>query len=293
DGDVDEEDPLPAEPVDDRTADQPSGGCADAAERAPDPERLVPLGSLLEGGGDDRERTRGHDRGPDPLEGTRPNQRLIRPGEPTEKRGEREEDEADHEHSAAPEQIGRPAAEQEQAGKGERVGADHPLQPLGRETEIVLDRGQRDRHDRRIEDDHEEGAAEQRQRPPAAGIGLGWGVGILQLLGHLDFLSDWLLRRGSWSRDVRGKRFGWRRMQARVLGRRRTARSWSSALVIGPPSVPATSGAEWTALLERAFDLRCARGFRPVTAATLLAREYQLRRPARVVVDGGGASSLG
>src|SRR5262249_43828555 len=72
DGDVDEEDPLPAEAVDDRAADQPGGRRADAAERAPNPECLVALGSLLEGGGDDRDRGRGHDRGPDPLEGAPP-----------------------------------------------------------------------------------------------------------------------------------------------------------------------------------------------------------------------------
>src|SRR5215831_10112922 len=48
DGDVDEEDPRPAEAVDDRTSDQPGGGRADAAERAPDPKRLVALGPLLE-----------------------------------------------------------------------------------------------------------------------------------------------------------------------------------------------------------------------------------------------------
>src|SRR5262249_56572682 len=90
-GDVDEEDPPPAEALDDRAADQPGGGRPDPAERAPDPERLVALGPLLEGGGDDRERRRGHDRGPDPLEGTRPDQRLVRPGKPTEQRREREQ----------------------------------------------------------------------------------------------------------------------------------------------------------------------------------------------------------
>src|SRR5262249_29523747 len=56
DGDVDEEDPLPAEAVDDRTPDQPGRRRPDPAQRAPDPERLVALGALLEGGRDDRER---------------------------------------------------------------------------------------------------------------------------------------------------------------------------------------------------------------------------------------------
>ena len=43
-------------------------GGADAAEHAPDSERLVALGALREGRGDDRERGRGHDRRPDALE---------------------------------------------------------------------------------------------------------------------------------------------------------------------------------------------------------------------------------
>src|SRR5262249_21388908 len=95
-------------------------------------------------------------------------------------------------------------------------------------------------------------------------------------------------RETSAARDSAGgesRRACWGAGERRAPGRRH--------LVIGPPSVPATSGAEQTALLERAFDLRCARGLRPATAATLLAGDYQLRRSARVVVDRGGASSRG
>jgi hypothetical protein len=58
-----------------------------------------------------RERGRGHDRRPDPLEGAGADQRPIQPGQPAEQRGEREHQDADHEHPPAPEQIGRPAAE--------------------------------------------------------------------------------------------------------------------------------------------------------------------------------------
>ena len=91
--------------------------------------------------GDDRERGRRHDRGPDPLEGAGADQRLVRPGEPAEKRSEREQTDADHEDPPPPEQVGGPPSEQEQAGEREGVGAHHPLQPLRREAEILLDRG--------------------------------------------------------------------------------------------------------------------------------------------------------
>src|SRR4029450_5337870 len=108
------------------SADQPSGRGADAAERAPDPQRLVALGALLEGGGDDRERGRGHDRRPDPLEGACSDQRLARPGEPAEKRGEREDDNSNHEDTAPAEQVGGAPAEEEQAGGGKGGRRAHP-----------------------------------------------------------------------------------------------------------------------------------------------------------------------
>src|SRR5262249_9688273 len=104
--------------------------------------------------------------------------------------------------------------------------------------------------------------------------------------------SDSLVRRRLLSRDPRGKRFGRRRMRARVLGRRRRARSWSSALVIGPPSVPATSGAEQTALLAQALALQWLAAFSRSRAPTLVAGEHRLRRPTCVVVDRSVASSL-
>src|SRR4029450_3124740 len=65
----------------------------------------------------------------------------------------------------------RPSPEQQQAAEGERVGAQHPLQPLLGEADVRLDRGQRHEHDRGVEQHHEEGAAEERKRPPPAGIG--------------------------------------------------------------------------------------------------------------------------
>ena len=120
----------PAGAVDERAADQPRRGRADAAERAPDPERLVALGAIGEGRGDDREGGRGHDRGADALDHASRKQRRRRPGEPAHERRGREEQDTGHEHTPAPEQVGRPSSEQEQAAEGERVGAQHPLQAL-------------------------------------------------------------------------------------------------------------------------------------------------------------------
>jgi hypothetical protein len=53
--------------VDERAADQPCRGGADATKCAPDPQRLVPLRALSEGRGDDRQGGWSHDRRADPL----------------------------------------------------------------------------------------------------------------------------------------------------------------------------------------------------------------------------------
>ena len=63
--------------------------------------------------------------------------------------------EAGDEEAAAAEQIGEPSAEQEEAAEEDRVGGDHPLEALLGEIQVVLDRRQRDVHDRHVEHDHE------------------------------------------------------------------------------------------------------------------------------------------
>src|SRR5262245_50194284 len=68
-----------------------------------------------------------------------------------------------------------PNSEQKQDGEGDCVGTYHPLQALLRKAEVRFKRGQRDDHDRRVGDDHEEGAAKQGERPPATGIENGRG----------------------------------------------------------------------------------------------------------------------
>ena len=51
-----------------------------------------------------------------------------------------EDYEAADEHAATAEQVGCTPAEEQEAAEDERVGADHPLQVLLREAEVVLDR---------------------------------------------------------------------------------------------------------------------------------------------------------
>src|SRR3954466_6715607 len=46
-------------------------------------------------------------------------------------------------------------ARRKHAAEGDEVGVDHPGEARLREAEVGLDRGQRDVHDRLVEDDHQ------------------------------------------------------------------------------------------------------------------------------------------
>ena len=64
-------------------------------------------------------------------------QRSLRPREPVEQRAHREDHQADHEQPPAPEQVGEPAPQQQDAAEEDRVGGDHPLQAFLGKVEIV------------------------------------------------------------------------------------------------------------------------------------------------------------
>ena len=170
DRDVDEEDPGPAEHGREHAAEQDARRGAEAADRAPHAERDVPLAALGEGHRQDRERRRRDHRRAEALNGARRDQRRLGPRQAGEERGEREHDEPGEKDPPAPEQVGRAAAEEQEAPEHERVGADDPLQVLLREPEVDLDRGQCHVHDCDVQDDHELHDAEKRQRPPFASI---------------------------------------------------------------------------------------------------------------------------
>ena len=111
------------------------GGAAGAGDRAPDAERAVALGALGEGGGDDRQRGRGDDRGAEALHRARGDQPRLGLREAAGKRGEREQHQADHEHPPAPQQVGEAAAQQQEAAERERVGVDDPREVVAGEVQ--------------------------------------------------------------------------------------------------------------------------------------------------------------
>ena len=166
DREVDEEDPGPGEEVGQDPAEQQADRAAAGRDRAPDAHRLRPLLALGEGRGHDRE-SRGRDeRRAEALQPAGEDQELGRGGEPVQQRGDREDDEPREEQPLASDQVARAAAEKQEAAEDQRVGVDDPLQLGGRHVEIALDRGQRDVHDRRVQDDHELRDADEDEDEP-------------------------------------------------------------------------------------------------------------------------------
>ena len=88
-------------------------------------------------------------------------------GEAVEQARDGEQDRAGDEDPLAPDDVRRAAAEQQEAAEEQRVAVDHPLEVGLAEVEVLLDRRQRDVDDRRVQDDHELGQADQDQRHPA------------------------------------------------------------------------------------------------------------------------------
>jgi hypothetical protein len=148
DGNVDEEDPRPAQVRGQQPAEQhPDGGTA-AGGGAVDPERAVAVATLGEGRHQQRQRRGSEQRASEALHRSEDDERAGRPGEPAEERAAGEQREPGDEQAPPAEQVGQPAAEKQRPAEQERVGGNHPLQAALRETELLLDRGQGDVHDR-------------------------------------------------------------------------------------------------------------------------------------------------
>jgi hypothetical protein len=175
DRDVHEEDPLPAEVRREDAAEDHADRRSRPGDRAQHAERLVPLGAFREGHARNREDRWRQDRARSALRHANRDQHPRRGGEACKQRREREQGEPDHEHPPPAEDVTRAAAEKQEAAEGQGVAADDPLQVLrGGEVEILLDRGQRDIHDRNVEHDHQVGDAQNGERLPSARIGPGY-----------------------------------------------------------------------------------------------------------------------
>ena len=155
DRDVDEQHPAPGQVGGEQAAgDQADRGAADA-HRGVDAHRPVARGSFGEGGGDQGQRGRRDDRAADSLQCAGGQQPCLGGGEPASQRRYREQDDPGDEHAAPAQDVTGPAAQQQQAAEGQRVGVHDPFQARARKPERMLDMGKRDVHDRRVKHHHQ------------------------------------------------------------------------------------------------------------------------------------------
>ena len=171
DGDVDEEDPLPAERLREHAAEQEAERTASAGDGAPDAECAGAVTGPGEGRRDDRERCRRDQGGAQPLQGAGADELSRRRRQPAQQRCDGEERHAREEQALAAEEVSRPAAEQKEPAEEQRVRVDDPLQAAVRKAEIGLDRRQRDVRDGGVEHDHELREAHEDEDDPAVGRG--------------------------------------------------------------------------------------------------------------------------
>jgi hypothetical protein len=153
---------LREQAADERSDRQRHGGDA-----GPDPDRHPAL-TRREGGGDDREGGRVHERSAGALYDSCADQKLTAPGQTADERGEREDREACDEDQPAAEEVGELSTGEHQRGERERISGHDPLELGESDVEVGGDRRQRHVDHRVVEHDHEEPERDRRQGPPLA-----------------------------------------------------------------------------------------------------------------------------
>ena len=203
DRDVEPEHRAPGEPLEQQAADERAEADSDARDRRPDPDRLAAL--LAREDVDDHRQRGGHDHRPADAH-RRPQhdqlRRILR--ERGEHAGDAEEHEPGLQGPLAAEAVAERAHREQDAGEGEQIRVDDPLQRGARRREVGLQRRQRDVEHRVVEPDDEQAEGEDAERLPAALVHL-W-VGRCGLHGGASAQGIWTRRTGI--ARVRGERYG-------------------------------------------------------------------------------------
>ncbi len=171
---VHEQHPAPGEVGGEHAADEQADGRAGDAHGGVDAHGPVAFPALREVGRDQRQSGRRDDRTAHALQGARGQQPGLGVGETAEQRGDREQDDPGDEDPLAAEDVAGPAAEQQQAAEGQRVGVDDPLQAGAGEAERGLDVRQRDVDDGGVQHHHELRGGDDQQgqaQMPVSGAG--------------------------------------------------------------------------------------------------------------------------
>jgi hypothetical protein len=98
-------------------------------------------------------------------------------------------------------QVGQPAAEQQQAAERQAVGGDHPLPVHGAESQRALCRRQRDVHHRQVQHHHELRQADHAQDQPPPPVPAAAGSRGIRHQNHHFFLCRYCIRAEVWYTD--------------------------------------------------------------------------------------------
>jgi hypothetical protein len=131
----------------------------------------IPIAHARRSGGNASAMIEREQRRPDSLECPERDQHAVARREGACGGEDREDDEAEHEDALAPVAIVERAAHEDERGERQDIRVDRPDKVDRRDVELPLDRGQRDVHDRDIEQDHELREAGCCERPALANSG--------------------------------------------------------------------------------------------------------------------------
>ena len=165
---VDEEDPAPADRIDEDTAQQWPDGETHRAHRGVDSEggALLALGSDP---GDERLDAGNEHRCSEPLNGAAGNDQLLVLRQTAQERAEREDHQAEVQPLDLPYTVTEHPAGDQQHGERDQVGVHHPLAGRRTQVEILLDGGQGDTDDREVDCGDQAGHRQHEDRDlPAA-----------------------------------------------------------------------------------------------------------------------------
>ena len=173
DREVDDEDPVPADRLGEHAAGEQSDRGTGGGDERVDADRLRLLPRLREHGHDHPQDHGRGDRASGTLDEAGADQHPLALREGTDQRRRGEDREPGEEDPPLADQVAEPAREQQEAAERDQVGVDDPGQARLREAQVLLNRGQGDVDDRRVEHDHQHSAAEHVQRQPAVLLGPG------------------------------------------------------------------------------------------------------------------------
>ena len=166
---------MPADRLGEDSAGEEADRAAGRGDEPVDPDRFRLLARLREHRHDHPQHDgRGEGAG-DSLDEPGGDQHPLVLGDGAEQGGEDEDGQPGEEDPPFADQVADPADEQQQAAERDQVGVDDPGEAALAEAEVVLDRRQRDVHDRDVEDDHQDARAEDVEGEPAAAV-FGGGV---------------------------------------------------------------------------------------------------------------------